>query len=208
MARAGWLRAGLLALALFGTASVVQAQEAPAPLALRSPVLTIESARLFPETELGRSILAQIAEEQRIFNIENQELADAFREEELALTDRRATLPRDEFAALAEDFDARVQAARRERDAREAEIEASADLRRRSFSQAVRPILNQIMREAGAAVLIEAETVLIRADAIDITDIAIVRIDAATELDPDALPEGSEGLGGTEPPEDDAAPEE
>ncbi|MEL6915001.1 MAG: OmpH family outer membrane protein [Pseudomonadota bacterium] len=178
------LRAGLVALGLCASAAGPSAQTLTEPLALRSPVLTIESARLFPETELGRSILAEIAEEQRVFGLENQELADAFRAEELELTERRATLPREEFAALAQDFDDRVQAAREERDAREAEIEATAELRRRSFSQAVRPILNQIMREAGAAVLIEAESVLLRADAVDITDIAIARIDAATELRP------------------------
>ncbi|MEO0665757.1 MAG: OmpH family outer membrane protein, partial [Pseudomonadota bacterium] len=147
------------------------------------PILTIDSARLFPETLLGQAILAEIDEERRAFNRENEILAQEFREEELELTERRATLPREEFAELAAQFDERVQAARAERDAREAEIDRAAELRRRAFSQQVLPVLDALMREAGAAVLIEADSVLLAAEAVDITAAAIARINQAVEAE-------------------------
>jgi len=153
-------------------------------LFVRSQVLTIDSSRLFPETLLGQSILAAIDQERRDFAAENRVLAEELRVEELDLTDRRASLPREEFARLAEEFDLRVQAARTDRDTMQADIDARADAQERAFLREVRPILAQLMTEAGAAVLIEANTVFLRNDAVDITDIAIARINEATRAAP------------------------
>lgn len=171
-----------------------RAQEEVAPPSdlsgLRSQILTIDSSRLFPETLLGQSIIAALNEERRVFAAEGQALADALRVEELELTDKRATLSREEFSRLAEDFDARVNATRAERDAAEAALNARADAQERAFLGRVRPILGQLMAEAGAAVMIEAETVFLRNEVIDITEIAISRINQATVLDPVGAPPG------------------
>lgn len=175
-----WALAALVSLAAW---IVGPAHAQTEPLSLRSPILTIDSARLFPETLLGQAILAELDEERRAFNRENEILAQQFREEELDLTERRATLPREEFAELAAQFDERVQAARAERDAREAEIDRAAELRRRAFSQQVLPVLDALMREAGAAVLLEADSVLLAADAVDITAAAIARINQAVQAE-------------------------
>ncbi len=176
--------------------------EEPTRLVVRSQILTISSERLFPETQFGQALTAELNEERRIFVAENQRLAEVLRSEELALTERRATLSREEFAILAEEFDARVQAARSERDLGEADIEARAAAQEREFLGRVQPILAQIMSEAGAVVLIEANTAFLRADAIDITALAIARINAATQqTETPGEPDGRE------PAESDADPE-
>lgn len=181
---------GLLALtlALWGVSSVAQ------DVVPRSQILTIDSSRLFPETLLGQSIITSINEERRAFAIENQAIAEQFRAEELALTEQRATLPRDEFARLAEDFDRRAQAERAERDAEMAAFERRAQAQERGFLQQIQPVLGQIMADAGALVLIESGTVILRNEAIDVTDIAIARINAASEI---STPE--EGAGAVDP---------
>ena len=46
------------------------------------------------------------------------------------------------------------------------------------FLTAAAPVLEQIMREAGAAVILEQRSVFVSANAIDITKKAIERIDA------------------------------
>ncbi|MEM9855510.1 MAG: OmpH family outer membrane protein [Pseudomonadota bacterium] len=171
------LQAAALLLGLAGSEAAAQdASDVP-----RSPILVIESARLFPETLFGQSILAAINEERRAFAAENEAIASAFRREELALTEQRGILAREDFARLAADFDLRVQAARNDRDSQEAALNARSETQERTFLQQIRPILAQIMGEAGAAVLVEADAVLLRADAIDITDLAIARINANTE---------------------------
>ncbi|MEM1374876.1 MAG: OmpH family outer membrane protein [Pseudomonadota bacterium] len=146
----------------------------------QAQILTIDSSQLFPGTVLGQSILNALAEERAAFAAESQEIATELRTEELALTEQRKTLPRDEFAALAAEFDTRVQAAREERDAGEAALVAQREQQEIAFLREVRPILGQIMEEAGAVVLIEADTVFLRDGAIDVTAIAIARINDAT----------------------------
>ena len=157
----------------------VLAQDTPS--VPRTQVLTIDSSRLYPGTLLGQAFLQVTQEEQRRHAIGNQELAAELRAEELELTELRDTLPREEFARLAEEFDARVETARRERDERLADITARAEQQERAFLQQVRPILGQIMAEAGAVVLMESQSVVLAASAIDITDLAIVRINEATQ---------------------------
>ena len=146
----------------------------------QAQILTIDSSRLLPGTLLGQSILSALAQEREAFAAESERIAAEFREEELALTEQRDTLPREEFAKLAEEFDLRVQAARLERDEGEAALAAQAESQEVLFLREVRPILGQIMDEAGAVVLLESETVLLRNGAIDVTTLAITRINEAT----------------------------
>ncbi|MEX0365310.1 MAG: OmpH family outer membrane protein, partial [Ruegeria sp.] len=65
-----------------------------------------------------------------------------------------------------------------EREAKSREIAALLDQNRDRFLIAAAPVLESIMREAGAAVILEQRSVFISANAIDITDLAIARIDA------------------------------
>lgn len=171
-----------LAAAFLALASVAAAQEQfPIGTSVpRAQILTIDSSRLLPGTTLGQSLLARLAEEREAFAAESERIAAEFRAEELELTAQRATLPREEFAQLAEDFDTRVQAARTERDEGEAALAAQADSQEIRFLREVRPILGQIMEEAGAVVLLESDTVLLRNGAIDVTALAITRINEAT----------------------------
>ncbi|MEM6276159.1 MAG: OmpH family outer membrane protein [Pseudomonadota bacterium] len=146
----------------------------------QSQILTIDSSQLFPGTVLGQSILQGLADERAAFAAESQEIAADLRAEELSLTEQRQSLSREEFAALAAEFDTRVQAAREERDAGEAALVAQREQQEIAFLRQVRPILGQIMDEARAVVLIEADTVFLRNGAIDVTAIAIARINDAT----------------------------
>ncbi|MEM9437007.1 MAG: OmpH family outer membrane protein [Pseudomonadota bacterium] len=191
------MRVLLAALSLTWAATFAVAQDIGVP---RSQILTIDLSRLFPETRLGQAILADMQEEFREFETENTRVAAAFRTEELALTEQRQTLSREEFAALAADFDARVRATREERDAIEAELTARSASLEAEFLQRVNPVLSQLIAEAGAGILIEKGTVLWSIDAIDVTDAAIARINQATRISPDR--------DGSEPPtaeEDDGA---
>lgn len=179
-----WLLAALIlsSAAVSPGHSLAQSRPTGVP---QSQILTIEPARLFQETRLGQALISAMREERRLFAIQNQTLEQAFREEELELTAQRATTPREDFAELAREFDERVQAAREARDAQAADFENRSEQVERGFISQVQPILDQIMTEAGAVVLIDADTVIRRSASVDITALAIERIDAATQtLDP------------------------
>ena len=66
----------------------------------------------------------------------------------------------------------------------------TASLRRSAFLRAARPVLGQLMREAGASVILERGSVFFSSNASDITDRAIERIDAAIGDGADAAPDG------------------
>ena len=146
---------------------------------VQSPILTIDSERLYRDSAFGQRVLSEIAQQTRQLTEENRAIQRELEAEERALTDQRATLSPEEFRALADAFDARVQAVRREREARNAANLDLLDESEAQFLLAAGPVLEAIMRDVGAAVVLEVRSVFASANAIDITDRAIAEIDAA-----------------------------
>lgn len=153
-----------------------------ARLQLQSAVLTVDSERMFAETRIGRQIQREVERASAALQAQNDEIASALEAEELSLTEQRAEMPAEEFRALAEAFDEKTQRVRAERAAELRELALKQEEQRRYFLiQVAQPVLQQLMFEAGAVVVMEQGEVFISSLAIDITDEAIARIDAATE---------------------------
>ncbi len=156
---------------------------------LPPPVLTIDADRLLAESAFGRALAAEVDTAARALAEENRRIETDLLAEERDLTERRAMMSPDEFRPMADAFDEKVQRLRAEQDEKE---RALADLReegrQRFFREAV-PVLSEIVREQGALVLLDRRDVFLSADAIDITDIAIARIDAAVAPPDVAVPE-------------------
>ena len=168
------LRRTFVALILvLGLAPLVQAQ------VIQSPILTIDSDRLYRDSAFGQRVLREIEARTRALTEENERLQAELEAEERALTEQRDGLEPEAFRALADAFDARVQAIRRERDARNQENIDLLDDNRARFLRAALPILEAIMRELGAGIVLEVRSVFASSNAIDITDRAIAEIDAA-----------------------------
>jgi Skp family chaperone for outer membrane proteins len=198
------MRASIVAAWLLGAgAAFAQAQPAP-QVELPPPVLTIDADRLLAESAFGRALAAEVDAAAQALAEENRRIEAELLAEEKDLTERRAMMSPDEFRPMADAFDEKVQRLRTEQDEKE---RALADLReegrQRFFREAV-PVLSEIVREQGALVLLDRRDVFLSADAIDITDVAIARIDAAVappdETAPDVAPGGTAPV--TPAPED------
>jgi len=94
---------GLVALVLAGPA-VGQEGAAPAATAEpagvvvpQSPILMLDRNRLLAETMFGKAVEQQFEADSRALISENLRLEKALEAEERELTDRRATLPAEEF---------------------------------------------------------------------------------------------------------------
>lgn len=169
----GWTRFLLIVLAFAGVgATDLKAQD------IRSPILTIDSDQLYNGSAFGKRAADEIENLGGVLARENSALEAELEAEELALTDQRAELSPDAFRALADAFDARVESIRQERKKNTRRIEDLREKNRVRFLTAAAPVLEQIMREAGAAVILEQRSVFVSANAIDITKKAIERIDA------------------------------
>ncbi len=155
-------------------------QSAAQQLGVRDPlVLTIASDRLFSESAFGQRVLLEIEAESAQLAEENERIVAELSSEEKDLTQKRAELPPEEFRPLAQAFDEKVQS---HRDGQRAKLDALArrsEESRQTFYALVQPVLIELMRETGAAVVLERANVFLSADTSDITDEAIARINAA-----------------------------
>ncbi|MGR3490572.1 MAG: OmpH family outer membrane protein [Shimia sp.] len=165
------MRAALVALWL---ASPLAAQDIP-----QSQVLTLDVGALFGQSSYGQQVQRNWDAAALTLARENRAIEQELRTEEQVLTDRRPSLSREEFAALAAEFDEKVEALRSQQDAAREALTAQLEAAERDFIRAIRPILAQMMQEAGASVILDSSTVFLRENGIDVTRAAIARIDAA-----------------------------
>lgn len=178
--------AGMAVLAML--AWPLAAQEAStAPQEPRVPpgtILTLDQDRLFIESAFGKASLAREAEAARALEAENSRIEAELIAEEQDLTTRRATLPAAEFAALATEFDEKVVRIRAEQDAKVNDLARSREEDRRAFLRAAVPVLGELMAEKGAAAVLDKSLVIISLTALDVTDEAILRVDAVLKAGP------------------------
>lgn len=192
------LAAALLGGALLGGGGVA-AQELATGVLAEGPVeiLTIDQERLYTGSKFGQKILAEIDAQVRTLQTENRTIESDLETEEKALTEKRPTLSAEEFRKQANEFDAKVKQIRSARDAKERDIGLQRDLAQKKFFNAAVPILAAIMRERGASAIVDRKAVLLSFERIDITEIAIARVDAQLANDsgtttPDASAPGAQ----------------
>lgn len=163
-------------LLAFGLAGPGQAQETGAPI---SAILTIDSERLFTDSQFGQRVAREIAAEQSVLRAENRQMEAKLAEEEKVLTEKRKEMTAADFRAVADAFDRRVEEIRDFQDNKAREIALRQEREEAQFVQAARPVLAELMREARASVILEQRTILLSDNAIDVTQEAIGRLDAA-----------------------------
>lgn len=165
-------QANLILIVALCVATMTYAQD------VRSPILTIDSERLYRDSAFGQRVLSEIDAQTTQLTDDNRRLEAELEAEEQVLTEQRADLEPDAFRSLADAFDARVEVIRRDREAQSRSIAALLEENRDRFLSSAAPVLELIMRDAGAAVILEQRSVFVSANAIDITDLAIARMDA------------------------------
>lgn len=167
------LVAALLVQGLLGAAPL-RAQSQPSP----EGILVLNQERFYGASLYGRRVQAELEAASQALSAENREIEAQLTEEELRLTNERASLPVEEFRALADEFDARVVEIREAQDAKGRRLATQAEAARQRFFELAVPVLLELVRDRGAAVIMDSRAVILSADAVDITDEALARIDA------------------------------
>lgn len=197
---AGWRgrrRAGVQALIVAGAIALVppvEAQEteaqqtAPAPAVRGMPLLLLDQDRLFLESDFGKATLARERAETAALEQENRRIEADLVAEEQALTEVRATLTPEEFAARAGAFDAKVERIRDEQDAKARRLNERRDADRKAFMEVVVPVLGAILGDRGATAILDKNMVILSLSAVDVTDEAIARVNAALATPPAPAP--------------------
>lgn len=142
-----------------------------------SPILTIDSDRLYSDSAYGKQTVREFEARGAALAAENRRIEEELTAEEKALTEQRSTLSPADFRVLADAFDEKVQSFRRQQDAKTRDLNKALEESRVVFLNSAIPVLETLMREAGAGVVLERRSVFLSANAIDITQDAIERLD-------------------------------
>jgi Skp family chaperone for outer membrane proteins len=166
---------GTFAFLVTISSEVIFAQAGPLP---NTAVIIIDKERVLSDTKYGQRLNAEMRRMELVQIADNRRLSSALGQEEAHLTELRTTLSSDEFRLLASEFDTKVQ---RISDEQQTKNQKRIDQRRQDQLQlfaATAPVFEQLMRDTGANVILELRFALIWNDAINMTDVAIQRIDA------------------------------
>jgi Skp family chaperone for outer membrane proteins len=175
--------AGLIVALSLGTHETARAQQMGV---IQSDVLVIDPERMLIESDYGRRLQVDIQTERDRLIAHNDRIAKELEAEEQSLTSLRATTPSNEFRALADAFDQKVEELRLESERMSRDLERRRDLVPVQFMRVVQPVLEDLLREAGAMVMIDARAVMLHAGAADVTDLAVVRINERIGRGPQA----------------------
>lgn len=159
---------------------------------LERSILTIDSERLFLNSDFGKRVAREIEARGTELAAENRLIEAELAQAEQDLTDRRATMTPEEFRPLADAFDARVQETRRAQAAKARALNALLEQEREVFLNAAGPVLQGLMYEAGASVVLERRTVFISTNSSDITGEAITLINASLGEGSESGPSGAD----------------
>jgi Skp family chaperone for outer membrane proteins len=162
-------------------------------------VVTINQQALFENSAFGQASLQRLEERSRALQAENREIEEALEVEERSLTERRPQLSAEEFRAIANAFDEKVEGIRNAQDAKGREIARLREADQQAFFGYAVPILVELLREKGAAVLLDQTAIVLSLDSVDITAEAIARVNLR-RIDP------AEAAGGADPSDADALP--
>ena len=143
------------------------------------PLLTLNQDRLFKDSAWGRAVLNRAESDGAALAAENRRIEVALEQEERSLTERRATMNAADFAALTSAFDIKVEEIRAAQEGKARSIQRRVEDDRRQFFEAATPILGDVLADSGASAILSDSAIVMSLSALDITNIAIARIDIA-----------------------------
>ncbi|SFI76302.1 OmpH family outer membrane protein [Celeribacter neptunius] len=142
------------------------------------PVLVFDRARVLSQSQAGQDLEARAEAERSALLAENDKIYADLEAEEQAIADMRDSLSDEDFKARAQAFDAKVTEVRAEQDAKGKELQTFYDTRLAQLEQDMNGVLTGIARDYGAVLMFERGQVYLMSGAIDVSAIAIDRLDA------------------------------
>ena len=168
--------AGMLLLG----AATTQAAFAAAPQAGTAPIariLIFDLRRAVAASKVGQSIQQQVNALKKQAQTELNSEAEGLKREKQQLDQQAAILNADVKARRQQDFKARVQAFEKKLNARGQLIQGGVFKANQQVEQALGPILQGIMQERQASLMLDRAAVVIAPPGLDVTGLVVQRLD-------------------------------
>jgi len=140
------------------------------PGTLPPQVIVVSRDRILSETQAGRAIIASEREIGSAFQARVDAVKEQLEAEEAELTRLRGKIPRAEFESRATAFDRKVRVARRRTQKQAAELQQTFRIARERLVGRLAPILIKVLREQGAAIVLDADQILVAAPSVNMTE--------------------------------------
>ncbi|MEM9726130.1 MAG: OmpH family outer membrane protein, partial [Pseudomonadota bacterium] len=145
----------------------------------RSDVLVVNMERIRRNAAAARSLESQADGIRAALRREFERRRDALSEEEKALAALQKSLEPDAFEARAARFEQQVRVLKLDRRRQGQALQLALRTASEQMDLALQPILAEIMAEREATIMIDNRNVVLSATALDVTQIAINRLDEA-----------------------------
>jgi Skp family chaperone for outer membrane proteins len=171
--------AALAAVALVASFSSATAQGQPHPAAAPGPtrILVIDRQAIFQASKVGQDVMRQISVYRQTMSTQLKSEQDALQREAGALQTQSAILAPDVKAQRVKAFQAKEAAFRQKWEGRQSMLQGGVQLAQQQIGQALVPILQGIMAERQANLLLDRAAVLNANQDLDITRVVIQRLD-------------------------------
>ena len=188
------LVAGLLFL---GAAGLNAAGAAPPPPGgtPTARILMINMRQVMEVSKVGQDIRNQVEALKQQASKELNGEGAALKSEEMQLQQQAAILAPDVKARRIKDFQVRATAFQQKIQKRSGLIQGGVLKAQQQIEQALGPILQGIMKERGATILLDRSSILLAPNALDVTQLVIQRLDMkmpAVKVEPTAPPAGEQ----------------
>ncbi|MDE2184514.1 MAG: OmpH family outer membrane protein [Alphaproteobacteria bacterium] len=168
---------GLFMLAVSLQDAALAAPPPPPGGAPTARILMVDLRRVMAASKVGQNIQQQLEQLQQQARNDLKSEGTALQTEKAQLEQQVAILAPDVKNRRIKDFDARAAAFQKKAQTRGAQIQAGALKAQQQVEAALGPILQGVMQERGATILLDRSAVLIAPNAIDVTAIVVQRLD-------------------------------
>jgi len=140
-------------------------------------ILMVDLRRVMGASKVGQDIQRQVEQLKQQASHDLNGEASALKSQETQLQQQSAILAPDVKAARIKDFQAKATAFQKKLQDRSRLIQGGVMAAQQQVEQSLGPILQGIMKERGATVLMDRSAVLLAPNSIDVTQLVIQRLD-------------------------------
>ncbi len=162
------------AISTFSNIAIVTAAEA-----LPQAVIAIINSRMVRfNSAAGKDIQSQLDKIRTSFQAEIQEQEKILKAEESTLKSQRSILPKESYDAKVKDFQNKVLTVQREVQIKNKQLEAALGNAQNQLQRALKPILQKILKDHKATMIMDMSVVIEKAPGLDVTTKVIEALDA------------------------------